>query len=875
MLGMISAFFRSNYALLKRLTGPTAAFFLTATLVIPATAVASGQVGASKTTAASKKSEQPSAQDRKQRAIALPTITVTAQYTKQNLQKTPIAITAINSKEIQSRGYTNVLQVAQAAPNVTMTEGSAGFGSSNQTFIRGIGQNDFSFAFEPRVAFYVDNVYYATVFGSIFDLLDVNRVEVLRGPQGTLFGRNSVGGAIRIFTKKPEDDDHGYLQVTGGSFNHYAVKGAMDVPLVGDKLLARFTAGMKKQDGYVDRLNFACVHPSLAGTLPGINLNGSRNGCKVGTLGGTDVWDGRAQFRFIPNDKIEDNFSVDYTHDSSEAPPDVPIQDQYHDNSWAVVGTPPNGAGLAPNTVNNGLYLWLSSIGANYGLAPTQQLLSAMIPANKYATYAIYGNPGFGTFRPGTNCNAPAPGTAAPCPLAQMYNPPINTVRQFGWSNIFDWQIASWVHFKYIMAWREYTGEFGSDVNSLPIPIQEVYNEVSHHQWQHEIQFTGTLFNDRLDWTAGAFYLSTYNDNSGRVQTEGFSTYLSFLGAEVPFILDNYANDSSGVENESGFVNAIWHVTDKLNLTAGVRYTNETKHYHYVRAYPYQQIGAPLDASAPNRTIDQTNPRIAVDYSFTPNFLVYASYATGFTAGGNDPRPFAPSDTKLTFGPEKASAYEAGIKSEWFDHRMRLNLAGFLTDFNDIQLFLAGCASGCPTTSPFYYGNGGDAQITGFEAEWEAQPTPDWYMSAYAGYTHFEYTKLSPYANASNDPTGLTLNSPDVKSPDWKLGASTQYNVHLGDYGTLTPRVDLTWTDTVYFGSDPNNPLLRQKPVTLVNARLTWKAQNPNWTVAVFVNNLTNQYYLTNTFYESNSFGVTTGSVAPPREWGVTIRRDF
>jgi iron complex outermembrane receptor protein len=140
---------------------------------------------------------------------ALSEIVVTAQFRSQALQKVPMSITAVNADQIQQRSITNVVDVAQAAPNVTMTEGGNGFGKTNQAFIRGIGQLDFSFAFEPKVGFYIDDVYYATTFGSVFELLDIDRVEIERGPQGTLNGRNSVGGAIRIFNKKPQGDNSG------------------------------------------------------------------------------------------------------------------------------------------------------------------------------------------------------------------------------------------------------------------------------------------------------------------------------------------------------------------------------------------------------------------------------------------------------------------------------------------------------------------------------------------------------------------------------------------------------------------------------------------------------------------------------------------
>ncbi len=193
-------------------------------------------------------------------------IIVTAQFRSQALQKVPMSITAVNSDQIQQRSITNVVDVAQAAPNVTMTEGGDGFGKTNQAFIRGIGQIDFSFAFEPKVGFYIDDVYYATTFGSVFELLDIDRVEIERGPQGTLNGRNSVGGAIRIFNKKPQGDNSGYVEASYGSFNHYQIKGAIDVPIVKDVAALRLAASYNSRDGWVKLLNFACAHPDVAGT---------------------------------------------------------------------------------------------------------------------------------------------------------------------------------------------------------------------------------------------------------------------------------------------------------------------------------------------------------------------------------------------------------------------------------------------------------------------------------------------------------------------------------------------------------------------------------------------------------------------------------
>jgi iron complex outermembrane receptor protein len=190
---------------------------------------------------------------------SLEEVIVTAQFSQaQNLQETPLAITAITADSLTDRGITNLIGVATAAPNVDLQLTGSAFGKSMSAFIRGVGQGDFNFAFEPGVGIYVDDVYHATVAGSVFDLLDLERVEVLRGPQGTLFGKNSIGGAIRLISKKPQGDGSGYISGTYGKYNRMDFSGAFDVALT-DNLFLRVSGMSKKRDGYVERLDFVCA----------------------------------------------------------------------------------------------------------------------------------------------------------------------------------------------------------------------------------------------------------------------------------------------------------------------------------------------------------------------------------------------------------------------------------------------------------------------------------------------------------------------------------------------------------------------------------------------------------------------------------------
>ena len=440
-------------------------------------------------------------------------IVVTAQFRSQALQKVPMSITAVNADQIQQRSITNVIDVAQAAPNVTMTEGGNGFGKTNQAFIRGIGQLDFSFAFEPKVGFYIDDVYYATTFGSVFELLDIDRVEIERGPQGTLNGRNSVGGAIRIFNKKPQGDNSGYVEASYGSFNHYQIKGAIDVPIIKDTAALRLAASYNSRDGWVKLENFACAHPDVAGTLPKTGLDnnggtgGSRNGCKVGTLGGGDVFTTRGQLR-VHSGSWEDNVEADYTDDRSQAPAETLLRGS-NGVSFADNTLLPDGSGPArpPNTPN-GLGVFIGSAwGQYYGLASplvpgafpatlqnplspqAAALLKALNPQDPYVSYAIFGNPGGG--------NA----------LEQFQNPNVSTVKSWGVSNNLDINLTPNLDLLSITAYRRYTGEFGQ--SDFALPAREAYNEVAHHQFTQEVRLNGAAFDARLHYTLGGFYLDT------------------------------------------------------------------------------------------------------------------------------------------------------------------------------------------------------------------------------------------------------------------------------------------------------------------------------------------------------------------------------
>jgi iron complex outermembrane recepter protein len=194
------------------------------------------------------------AQDRGESASAnvgaggeLAEVIVTAQFREQPLQDTPIAITALTGEALAARGQTSLTDLQ--APNLSIEPAPGVFGPAAQIYMRGVGQFDSNFTFEPGVGVYIDDVYYSTLFGNVFELLDLDRVEVLRGPQGTLAGKNSIGGAIKLYSKKPDGSGTGFLEAQAGSYNLAGIRGAADFSLVPDKVFVRLSGLGTHQDG--------------------------------------------------------------------------------------------------------------------------------------------------------------------------------------------------------------------------------------------------------------------------------------------------------------------------------------------------------------------------------------------------------------------------------------------------------------------------------------------------------------------------------------------------------------------------------------------------------------------------------------------------
>jgi iron complex outermembrane receptor protein len=766
-------------------------------------------------------------------------IIVTAQFREQLLQDVPIAITAVTAEELEARSVRSVLDLAQSVPNVEMTSGGSGFGAqTNQAFIRGLGQIDFLTAFEPRVGFYVDDVYYATTYGSVFDVLDLERVEVLRGPQGTLFGRNSVGGALRLISKKPRGDGTGYLEVTGGSRSRYQVRGAYDLGLT-DQLALRLVGSAKGQDGHVERLDYKCVYPQFGNAQvggPDLLAGDDEDGCKLGTLGGGESHAIRGTLGWEPTSGIQVYLAGDYTKERAESSAEVILDTQ---TSLINPETGVLGAAIGPvGPENNGLARWLRGIGTTYyGFdvstpAKMQEVVDSFVSPGRYQTFARYGNERVG-----------------------YDNPPYGELEAWGGSLTIEADIAPQTHVTSITAYREYDGDFGQ--SSLAIPVQEVRNGLSHRQWSQEVRLLGTVFNDIVDYTLGGYYLDTETLNPARVQTEGFVNALDF-----------FSDDTATLKSWALFGAVDMHPIERLTLSAGLRYSNEEKTYTFDRDYSPSGLAFLNFVALGENQDDRFNPRFSINYELSADANVYVSYATGFTASAFNARPFGRTGI-FALEPEDVTSYEAGFKSNLFGDMLRLNAAAFLTEFDKIVGTLRDPTFRGGACAIFCNENVGNAEIKGFEVEALAYPVERLMLSANVGYTDFQYKELLVGTQ------GLTLDSPQTRVPKWNLSGAVQYEAPVAPGQAVTPRVDVSYRSDIYYSNNLLAVSSVQEGYALVNARLTYRNEDLGLSIAGAVTNLFDEYHLTTITDQRESFGFLTGVVGRPREWSVSLRKEF
>jgi iron complex outermembrane receptor protein len=750
-------------------------------------------------------------------------VVVTAQFRQQSLQKTPLAITAVNAQMLENRNQTSLSDVTAQAPNVTLAPNGAAFGSSMVAFIRGIGQTDFNLALEPGVGIYVDDVYYPTLTGSLLDLLDLDRVEILRGPQGTLAGKNSIGGAIKLYSQKPSATDGGYVEATYGSLNRLNARGAANFTLAPDKLFARISASTQNHDGYVTRYDYACTHP-------GSNVKTLQvgDGCTLGHDGDQHVSSARIALRWTPTERFEANLSGSFTSDNSGV------------QANTLLKVRPGSLGTAVYTPGvNGQPVFFGP---------------QFIPTDHYTSYATYHSNACSVI---FGCD----------PYAPISVPAINHLEESNASLTMDYKLADNLTLKSITGYQYYKNQFAEQTDASPVGVQILLQKQTHHSVSQELRLSGN-YGSTLDYTIGGFYIDQNGGLNARVG-------LPWVGFDF-----THGPDSTPASTKAVFADATWHVLPKFDLSGGVRYSDESKDYTYLRHNAdgttivpgYNGILTGFSGTSAHFQGSRIDYRVAAQYQFTPDIMAYVDTATGYKGGGVDPRPFVITQA-VSFQPEKLTAYEGGLKMYLLDRRMRLNLAGFYNDYNNIQLTLSSCPQqsggngAIPCALP---ANVGNAHVSGVEAETELHPFAGLEIDGSASYLNFKYASI---ANAAA--TGITLGMTTPYTPAWKWSLGAQYVFDLGKMGSLTPRVDVNYQSSEFTNPINDTAWNQIQAYTVGNARLTYRAASGGWSAWLSVSNFTNKLYYLTLFDTHLGAGYLNAQPAMPREWSLTVKKTF
>jgi iron complex outermembrane recepter protein len=752
-------------------------------------------------------------------------ITVTARRREENIQDTPISIAAFSAAALEARGVERADDLARIVPNLIFQQnpGAGGSASNAAVFIRGVGQSDFIPTVDPGVGLYVDGVYLARSVGSLLDLVDIDHVEVLRGPQGTLFGRNTIGGAVSVTTQKPTFDAvGGSSSLLYGTDNRIEVKGRLNVPL-SPSLAASISGALIKQDGYVNQI------------FTGQELGDHNN--LVGKF--ALRWKGEDQ---------ELNFTVDGTR-TREAGPAFVLRSVYFGSAIFNPGNQPllpPGSPQTPGfyTINppadipvdnfslfhNYLATLVTNQGNCLGLgSPTYN------PAGDQKNPNCYGNQYVG------EANKVSYAT-----LRSISNDDL-----WGAHLTYDWNITAALRIKSITAYRHLQSQFQRDGDESPLTIYHLIDQLSQHQFSEELQIEGESLAKALKWVAGVYY---FDENAVNPNIVDFAPVEALSGGE------------SGTNSIAGFAQATYDLTSQLSFTAGGRYTRDRKTFT-PNQYVLDSKGGPFPVGLPllppfevAAKFSKFTPMLNAAYHLTADAMVYATYSKGFKSGGFTQRVFPPLPATPSFGPETATSYEIGAKTTGLDNKVHVNAALYRTNYDDIQVQVFQAIA--PITA-----NGGQGRIQGLELEANASPGDGWFFEANAGLTDARYTSIDPSV------IGLTLDSKFAFVSRWTGMAAVQKELQLGDLGRVSPRIQWTYRSS-YFNDALNTPSEEQAGYGLLDASIQWNSHNAKYAGSVGVKNALNKDYTLAAYFTPGSGPV---SVIPDRgrEWYVSLKADL
>lgn len=676
-------------------------------------------------------------------------IIVTAQYRRESLQRVPVAVTSVTGELLQQSGVSDLTGLSASVPGLYLSSYST---LSPQVFIRGVGSNDDGITSEGAVGIYLDNVYVGRASSALFDLYDLERVEVLRGPQGTLYGRNTNGGAIKIETTQPGPDLHAGIEVGYGRFDQRSVRGLISGPLA-PNVFGKLSGSYKKRDGWTRD-----------------EISGSK-------LNSEDSLSFRGQLRVKPTDSLDLTFSLDYSRDRPSS------------SFKEVVG------------------------GTLFGLYEE-----------------------------------------SPDPFSGSYDFPGASIRRniLGASLVLDWDLGD-ARLSAISAYRATNIHYTEDYDSTPFPVVHLDTQQRTRQYTQELRIVSSEGDSPFSWIAGVFFLRDQGHGTDRF-------ILPFFGLD-----DEFTDARTRTTSIAGYGEVSYRVTPTLKLTVGARYTHERKRLEIQRQMLPIGGGSGFDfvpLTKPKTSFGNFSPRFVVEYQATPDVLGYASVTRGFKSGGFNNFPADSIAAATPFSAEKITAYEGGLKSSFFDRRVRLNVAAFLYDYSDLQVFAPIDTGGMVPVVQIT--NAAKARVKGAEIELVAAPVRD--VTLNVNYAHL----LSRYRSFQFGPLDLSGNALP-RAPRDTVSVSAEWSPQITSDLELSLRGEYVYSSNLFF-TPFNDPDLQTGNVGLFNASIGLSSHDDRWSLSIYGRNLANKQYLAHGIDAlAGIFDLKTGQVAPPRQYGIVL----
>ena len=792
-------------------------------------------------------------------------IVVTARKVAENLQNVPVAVTAFNATDLANQNVQRVQDVARFTPGLIIRSGN-GSSTSLTIALRGQAQTDILATLDPSVGTYVDGIYWARAYGLNASVLDVQSVQVLKGPQGTLFGRNTTGGALLINSNDPDlGRFSGRLSGTYGRFNERELVGVVNVP-IGEKAALRVAATGFDRDGYTRNSTPLSIGPTvgeriLLGYGPGVTSTtpvarslSSPNASPL--LDDRHRRNARAKLLVKPADNLSLLFSAEY------------FEVNEHPSTALRMVTSAFTPVPDPSLPSANAAAFISTNNNSDSAARMVGLLNGASSATASATGLTILNGIISTL----NAN----------PRQTMDNDIAYAYAKTQTYNFIGTLDTSFGAMKLLTSYRKVNSYSGFDLDGSPYPISFSEGQQSLKQLSGELQITGKAFNGALDFVAGGF---VFNETG---YDQSLSITLPTSNALTSQNLAMINNDSVGIYGQATF-----HLNDQLSFTGGLRYSVDDKgidsrNMNYVRSTgtvncllvttstgaqltfssPQVQPFAPEQCSARRRdSFSGVSYTAGVEYKPADDILLYLKTAKGFRSGGQNLRASNLSQFR-PFLPEVTYSYEAGLKAELLNRRLRVNVAGYWTIVKNLQ---RSTILPAPAGSVSVLGNIGKARIRGIEAEVTALLFEGFRVSASGALVDPKYIDFSDLSGSRTAERFAT-----VSKQQYSLAAD--YDASLGNDITLRLHADYSWrskqaTDPYNFPANPNNAFVVNATTSpaygLLGARATLEIGD-RYELAVFGRNLTNNRTVISTlFVRPNGFGAST-SVQEPLTYGIT-----